>query len=152
VWLSLVEHLVRDEGVAGSNPATPTKLACQYLPTNPWLCFPDNPAPLRDRNPAELAAKLEIRRVYLELWNLLAAARTSERFFRSGCGRMLDCVFEKLEDRDQLGSDVLTPGMIATEMPDVMRPYSTAAAPDSSFGKSCNCFNMGASIQVMKLL
>jgi hypothetical protein len=24
VWLSLVEHLVRDEGVAGSNPATPT--------------------------------------------------------------------------------------------------------------------------------
>jgi hypothetical protein len=26
VWLSLVEHLVRDEGVAGSNPATPTKL------------------------------------------------------------------------------------------------------------------------------
>ncbi len=26
VWLSLVEHLVRDEGVAGSNPATPTSL------------------------------------------------------------------------------------------------------------------------------
>ena len=26
VWLSLVEHLVRDEGVAGSNPATPTNL------------------------------------------------------------------------------------------------------------------------------
>src|SRR6266446_10492940 len=25
VWLSLVEHLVRDEGVAGSNPATPTR-------------------------------------------------------------------------------------------------------------------------------
>ena len=24
VWLSLVEHLVRDEGVADSNPATPT--------------------------------------------------------------------------------------------------------------------------------
>ena len=24
MWLSLVEHLVRDEGVAGSNPATPT--------------------------------------------------------------------------------------------------------------------------------
>src|SRR5262249_52637702 len=23
-WLSLVEHLVRDEGVAGSNPAAPT--------------------------------------------------------------------------------------------------------------------------------
>src|SRR6185503_19634525 len=26
VWLSLVEHLVRDEGVAGSNPATPTTI------------------------------------------------------------------------------------------------------------------------------
>ena len=26
MWLSLVEHLVRDEGVAGSNPATPTKV------------------------------------------------------------------------------------------------------------------------------
>jgi hypothetical protein len=24
VWLSLVEHLVRDEGVVGSNPITPT--------------------------------------------------------------------------------------------------------------------------------
>jgi hypothetical protein len=24
VWLSLVEHCVRDAGVAGSNPATPT--------------------------------------------------------------------------------------------------------------------------------
>ena len=30
MWLSLVEHLVRDEGVAGSNPATPTK----QLPKN----------------------------------------------------------------------------------------------------------------------
>jgi len=26
VWLSLVEHLVRDEGVVGSNPITPTIL------------------------------------------------------------------------------------------------------------------------------
>lgn len=26
VWLSLVEHRVRDAGVAGSNPATPTNL------------------------------------------------------------------------------------------------------------------------------
>ena len=26
MWLSLVEHLVRDEGVAGSNPATPTSI------------------------------------------------------------------------------------------------------------------------------
>ena len=30
VWLSLVEHRVRDAGVAGSNPATPT------------IHFPDN--------------------------------------------------------------------------------------------------------------
>jgi hypothetical protein len=29
VWLSLVEHLVRDEGVAGSNPATPTNFLIQ---------------------------------------------------------------------------------------------------------------------------
>jgi hypothetical protein len=27
VWLSLVEHLVRDEGVVGSNPITPTNLS-----------------------------------------------------------------------------------------------------------------------------
>src|ERR1700734_60735 len=26
-WLSLVEHLVRDEGVAGSNPAAPTNIS-----------------------------------------------------------------------------------------------------------------------------
>ena len=26
VWRSLVAHLVRDEGVAGSNPATPTTI------------------------------------------------------------------------------------------------------------------------------
>jgi hypothetical protein len=25
-WLSLVEHLVRDQGVGGSNPLSPTKL------------------------------------------------------------------------------------------------------------------------------
>src|SRR5262249_15188808 len=31
VWLSLVEHLVRDEGVAGSNPATPTSTAAPGL-------------------------------------------------------------------------------------------------------------------------
>ena len=30
VWLSLVEHRVRDAGVAGSNPATPTI----YFPAN----------------------------------------------------------------------------------------------------------------------
>ncbi len=26
MWLSLVEHLVRDQGVAGSNPVIPTML------------------------------------------------------------------------------------------------------------------------------
>ena len=31
VWLSLVEHLVRDEGVAGSNPATPTNKISHFL-------------------------------------------------------------------------------------------------------------------------
>jgi hypothetical protein len=30
VWLSLVEHLVRDEGVAGSNPATPTSFSITW--------------------------------------------------------------------------------------------------------------------------
>jgi hypothetical protein len=29
VWLSLVEHLVRDEGVVGSNPITPTNFLPQ---------------------------------------------------------------------------------------------------------------------------
>jgi hypothetical protein len=42
-WLSLVEHLVRDQGVGGSNPLSPTKksaltslfsgLSSQWLPT-----------------------------------------------------------------------------------------------------------------------
>lgn len=32
MWLSLVEHYVRDVGVAGSNPATPTNIR-QYLKT-----------------------------------------------------------------------------------------------------------------------
>ena len=42
MWLSLVEHLVRDEGVAGSNPATPTNFpatptghAARYAGRNP---------------------------------------------------------------------------------------------------------------------
>ncbi|MCU1294196.1 MAG: uncharacterized protein JWP08_3046, partial [Bryobacterales bacterium] len=30
VWLSPVEHCVRDAGVAGSNPATPTILSITY--------------------------------------------------------------------------------------------------------------------------
>ena len=31
VWRSLVAHLVRDEGVAGSNPATPTTTSCNEI-------------------------------------------------------------------------------------------------------------------------
>ena len=30
-WLSLVEHLVRDQGVGGSNPLSPTILALRLL-------------------------------------------------------------------------------------------------------------------------
>ena len=43
-WLSLVEHLVRDQGVGGSNPLSPTKYF-QLLTAEPgtqkptpWLC------------------------------------------------------------------------------------------------------------------
>jgi hypothetical protein len=35
VWLSPVEHCVRDAGVAGSNPATPTKISFGFLPFFP---------------------------------------------------------------------------------------------------------------------
>ena len=38
VWLSLVEHCVRDAGVAGSNPATPTKSVSGVLPAFPDTC------------------------------------------------------------------------------------------------------------------
>ena len=34
-WLSLVEHLVRDQGVGGSNPLSPTK----YLAINQLRCL-----------------------------------------------------------------------------------------------------------------
>ena len=30
-WLSLVEHLVRDQGVGGSNPLAPTILSAQHV-------------------------------------------------------------------------------------------------------------------------
>jgi hypothetical protein len=30
-WLSLVEHLVRDQGVGGSNPLSPTNFFKQFL-------------------------------------------------------------------------------------------------------------------------
>ena len=32
-WLSLVEHLVRDQGVGGSNPLSPTILRINHLQT-----------------------------------------------------------------------------------------------------------------------
>jgi hypothetical protein len=35
VWLSPVEHCVRDAGVAGSNPATPTIDLLGFLPVFP---------------------------------------------------------------------------------------------------------------------
>jgi hypothetical protein len=34
-WLSLVEHLVRDQGVGGSNPLSPTNLS-RSVP-EPWI-------------------------------------------------------------------------------------------------------------------
>jgi hypothetical protein len=34
-WLSLVEHLVRDQGVGGSNPLSPTNL-CRPTRTHLW--------------------------------------------------------------------------------------------------------------------
>src|SRR5580658_983641 len=41
-WLSLVEHLVRDQGVGGSNPLSPTILFCnlhpRQLPPSRSLC------------------------------------------------------------------------------------------------------------------
>ena len=38
VWLSLVEHTVRDRGVAGSNPVTPTtcSLLRKFLRLRTW--------------------------------------------------------------------------------------------------------------------
>ncbi len=39
-WLSLVEHLVRDQGVGGSNPLSPTnsfKQLERVLPTEFWV-------------------------------------------------------------------------------------------------------------------
>ncbi|SRR6266567_1749050 len=35
-WLSLVEHLVRDQGVGGSNPLSPT-ISNQQLPKSPGV-------------------------------------------------------------------------------------------------------------------
>ena len=52
VWLSLVEHLVWDQGVAGSNPVTPSKILYYYTcrcgsmvehqpsKLNTWVRFP----------------------------------------------------------------------------------------------------------------
>ena len=36
-WLSLVEHLVRDQGVGGSNPLSPTILSLAY--SAPYTVF-----------------------------------------------------------------------------------------------------------------
>jgi hypothetical protein len=35
-WLSLVEHLVRDQGVGGSNPLSPTIKINRNTPAGPW--------------------------------------------------------------------------------------------------------------------
>jgi hypothetical protein len=47
-WLSLVEHLVRDQGVGGSNPLSPTNLSFNRLRCCPnyWICTWLNPKPL----------------------------------------------------------------------------------------------------------
>jgi hypothetical protein len=43
-WLSLVEHLVRDQGVGGSNPLSPTisfqalTIAARLKNVTPWSC------------------------------------------------------------------------------------------------------------------
>ena len=41
-WLSLVEHLVRDQGVGGSNPLSPTNISKQFivLASIPFSGFP----------------------------------------------------------------------------------------------------------------
>jgi hypothetical protein len=36
-WLSLVEHLVRDQGVGGSNPLSPTNLSLSLFQSFTWL-------------------------------------------------------------------------------------------------------------------
>ncbi|SRR6266446_5477982 len=71
----MVEHLVRDEGVAGSNPATPTnrinhfdlaanasnRCADRYAGRNPlcarWTQPPARASPTKTRSPATLAAR-----------------------------------------------------------------------------------------------
>src|SRR5580692_9680880 len=60
VWLSLVEHLVRDEGVAGSNPATPTNLFNALPASAPKV------APVADRYSDRLVGSSTSG----ELWNL----------------------------------------------------------------------------------
>jgi hypothetical protein len=60
-WAGLVAHLVRDEGVVGSNPATPTTFLNLRSPTRPVMrnetrpVIPLNPfAALRRSNEKEL--------------------------------------------------------------------------------------------------
>ena len=38
-WLSLVEHLVRDQGVGGSNPLSPTNNPSRVVESEPKLRF-----------------------------------------------------------------------------------------------------------------
>ena len=42
MWLSLVEHLVRDQGVAGSNPVIPTMNFKGLRLPGPWPLFIDS--------------------------------------------------------------------------------------------------------------
>src|SRR6185312_9182771 len=63
-WLSLVEHLVRDQGVGGSNPLSPTNLSLNSLQIR-WVMRsytnerPDLPDPLRQSRGSErISSKL----------------------------------------------------------------------------------------------
>ena len=79
----LVFHLVRDEGVAGSNPATPTK-----FPEGPIATGPDmgNETPYRllgQHNPSEPRDQMFCC-VALILWRAVCHARVSGREPESG--------------------------------------------------------------------
>lgn len=66
MWLSLVEHLVRDQGVAGSNPVIPTIFKRSCGPLFPGAArFLSNFFPRNDVSPGLLAS----------LFHLLSASR-----------------------------------------------------------------------------
>src|SRR5579862_4719121 len=52
-WLSLVEHLVRDQGVGGSNPLSPTNLSSTSSLSRPWIM----PPPIRPRMSLQFLAQ-----------------------------------------------------------------------------------------------